>query len=228
MTNVHYITLNLLLGDLMGVAERKEREKEQRRQEIISAAEKVFFKQGVDNATMDDVAEQAELSKATLYLYFTSKEEIYSAIFSKSQEALFITIEKATAKLTDTREKIAAFISAFISFQKKNPDYFEAFFYFLTKDIDIDKNNCYVKNRRKSGQEFLNNWVNLLQKGKNEGLIRENLNEIPVALLLWMQLIGFLKIYPKLKKHINKEFNVTEESILADYFELIFHGMIRK
>jgi len=212
----------------MGVAERKEREKEQRRQEIIAAAEKVFFKKGVDNATMDDVAEQAELSKATLYLYFVSKEEIYSAIFSKSQEALFKMIEKSTAKVTDTREKIAAFLSAFISFQKKNPEYFEAFFYFLTKDIEIDDENCYTRDRKRTGQEFLSNWVNLIQKGKDEGLIRENLNEIPIALILWMQLIGFLKIYPKLKKHMKKDFNVTEESILADYFELIFNGMIKK
>ena len=212
----------------MGVAERKEREKEQRRQEIISAAEKVFFKKGVDHSTMDDVAEQAELSKATLYLYFSSKEEIYSAIFTKSQESLFKMIERETAKLTDTHDKIAAFLSAFISFQKKNPDYFEAFFYFLTRDIEIDEENCYVKQRKGSGQALLNNWLNLVQKGKDEGLIRENLNEIPVALILWMQLIGFLKIYPKLKKTMNKEFKVTEESILADYYELVFNGMIKK
>jgi len=212
----------------MGVAERKEREKEQRRQEIISAAEKVFFKKGVDNATMDDVAEQAELSKATLYLYFSSKDEIYSAIFSKSQEALFKMIEKATAGVTDTREKIAAFLSSFISFQKKNPDYFEAFFYFLTRDIEVNEVNCYVKQRRESGQEFLNNWVNLVQKGKEEGVIRENLNEIPVALILWMQLVGFLKIYPKLKKHMQEDFDVTEDGILKDYFELVFNGMIKK
>jgi AcrR family transcriptional regulator len=212
----------------MGVAERKEREKEYRRQEIISAAEKVFFKKGIDNATMDDVAEQAELSKATLYLYFSSKDEIYSAIFTKSQEALFKMIDKATAKVSNTREKIAVFLSTFISFQKKNPDYFEAFFYFLTKDVKIDEQNCYAKQRKKSGQEFLNNWVNVVQKGKDEGLIRENLNEIPVALILWIQLIGFLKIYPKLKKPMNKEFNVTEEGILSEYFELIFNGMIKK
>jgi len=212
----------------MGVAERKEREKEQRRQEIISAAEKVFFKKGIDNATMDDVAEQAELSKATLYLYFSSKEEIYSAIFSKSQEALFRSIKRATDKLTDTREKIAAFISAFISFQKKNPDYFEAFFYFLTRDIEHQDENCYVDQRKNSGKEFLSDWVKLVQKGKKEKLIREDLNEIPVAIILWMQLIGFLKIYPKLKKSLQKEFNVTEEQILSDYFELIFNGMIRK
>jgi AcrR family transcriptional regulator len=212
----------------MGVAERKEREKEQRRQEIILAAEKVFFKKGVDNATMEDVAEQAELSKATLYLYFSSKDEIYSAIFSKSQEKLFKTIKDATEKLTNTQEKIAAFITTYISFQKKNPDYFEAFFYFLTRDKEIDEKNCYVEQRKNSGKEFLSNWVNLVQKGKKEKLIRADLNEIPVAVILWMQLIGFLKIYPKLKKSLQKEFNVTEDQILSEYFELIFNGMIRK
>jgi AcrR family transcriptional regulator len=212
----------------MGVAERKEREKEQRRQEIITAAEKVFFKKGIDNSTMDDVAEQAELSKATLYLYFSSKDEIYSAIFSKSQKKLFKMIKNATDNLTDTREKITEFISAFISFQKKNPDYFEAFFYFLTRDIKFSEKDCYVEERKSSGKEFLSDWVDLVQKGKKEKLIREDLNAIPVAIILWMQLIGFLKIYPKLQKNFQKEFNVSEDQIFNEYFELIFNGMIRK
>jgi TetR/AcrR family transcriptional regulator len=50
----------------MGITERKEREKEQRRNAIIDAAEKIFFTKGMDNSTMDDVAEEAELSKGTL------------------------------------------------------------------------------------------------------------------------------------------------------------------
>ena len=212
----------------MGVAERKEREKEQRRQEIINAAEKVFFKKGVDNATMDDVAEQAELSKATLYLYFSSKDEIYSAIFSKSQEKLFKSIKNSTDQLTNTREKITAIISNFISFQKKNPDYFEAFFYFLNRDTINSDKDCYAEERRNSGQEFLGDWVKLVQKGKKEKLIRDDLNEIPVALILYMQLIGFLKIYPRLKNPLQQEFNVTEDQILEEYLELIFHGMIQK
>jgi AcrR family transcriptional regulator len=212
----------------MGVAERKEREKEQRRQEIISAAEKVFFKRGIDNSTMDDVAEKAELSKATLYLYFSSKDEIYSAILTKNQEKLFRSIRNATEQLTDTREKITALISNFISFQKKNPDYFEAFFYFLNKDVMNGEKDCYLEERKISGQAFLSDWAKLVQKGKKEELIREDLNEIPVALILYMQLIGFLKIYPKLKKPLQKEFDVTEEQILKEYIDLIFHGMIQK
>ena len=60
----------------MGIAERKEREKEHRRNTILDAAEEVFFSKGINLATMDEVAERAELSKGTLYLYFKNKEEL--------------------------------------------------------------------------------------------------------------------------------------------------------
>ena len=56
----------------MGIAERKEREKLQRRNDIIDAAERLFFQHGFETPTMDDVAREAELSKGTLYLYFKS------------------------------------------------------------------------------------------------------------------------------------------------------------
>ena len=57
----------------MGIHERKEREKEHRRDEILNAAQKVFFEKGLQSATMDEIAEAAELSKGTLYLYYGSK-----------------------------------------------------------------------------------------------------------------------------------------------------------
>jgi TetR/AcrR family transcriptional regulator len=46
----------------MGIAERKEREKQQRKAEIIQAAELVFFSKGFEHSTIDDIAEKAELS----------------------------------------------------------------------------------------------------------------------------------------------------------------------
>ena len=68
----------------MGIAERKEREKQQRREEIVQAAEEVFFSKGFEKSTMDDVAEKAELSKGTLYLYFKSKEELLIGIIEQT------------------------------------------------------------------------------------------------------------------------------------------------
>ena len=80
----------------MGVAERKEREKLQKRQNIIDAAEIVFFSKGYDMTKMEDVAKEAEFSKGTLYLYFKSKEELYLEIVSRAERILYDLFEKAT------------------------------------------------------------------------------------------------------------------------------------
>ena len=60
----------------MGIQERKEREKERRRQQIMVAAKRVFSEKGFNKATMEDIAHEAELSPGTLYLYFKNKEEL--------------------------------------------------------------------------------------------------------------------------------------------------------
>jgi len=54
----------------MGISERRMREKEQRKKEILDKAERLFFSRGYDDVSMDEIANEVELNKATLYLYF--------------------------------------------------------------------------------------------------------------------------------------------------------------
>jgi AcrR family transcriptional regulator len=56
---------------------------EERRQQILDAATKVFSRKGFDDARMDDIAEQAGLSKGTLYWYFKSKADLVYAIIDR-------------------------------------------------------------------------------------------------------------------------------------------------
>jgi AcrR family transcriptional regulator len=60
----------------MGIQERREREKLGRRNAIIEAARKLFLEKGIEHATMKEIAREAGLSKAALYLYFQNKEEL--------------------------------------------------------------------------------------------------------------------------------------------------------
>jgi len=60
----------------MGITERREREKNERRQAILNCAMELVLTQGVEHVSMEDIAGKAELSKATVYLYFSSKEEL--------------------------------------------------------------------------------------------------------------------------------------------------------
>ena len=55
------------------IQQRKAREKDQRRHEIIMTAKDLFISKGYDNTTMADIALKASLSKGTLYNYFQNK-----------------------------------------------------------------------------------------------------------------------------------------------------------
>ena len=76
----------------MGIPERKARERQRRRQQIITATRRVFTKQGVKNATMHEIASEAELSPGTVYLYFKSKEALNAALAVQTVNCLKVRL----------------------------------------------------------------------------------------------------------------------------------------
>lgn len=79
-----------------GVELRRARERQARREQILSAATRCFLRRGLQATTVDEIAQAAELGKGTLYHYFHSKEEIYVSImeryldhFYQEREAVF-------------------------------------------------------------------------------------------------------------------------------------------
>jgi AcrR family transcriptional regulator len=77
---------------------------EERKDQIMNAAEEVFTKKGFDEARMDDIAEKTGLSKGTLYLYFKSKEDLVIAILDRIFMGAFkqlITREVVEASATE-------------------------------------------------------------------------------------------------------------------------------
>lgn len=77
----------------MGIQERKERERERRRQQIIVAAKRVFSAKGFSKATMEDIAKEAELSPGTLYLYFKNKDELHASLSIRILQYLNLRLE---------------------------------------------------------------------------------------------------------------------------------------
>jgi len=77
----------------MGIEERKQREREERRKQIVDAAEKIFSTKGFGGATIENIADEAELSPATLYLYFKNKDELYASLNLRMLEVLVEKVE---------------------------------------------------------------------------------------------------------------------------------------
>ena len=82
----------------MGIQERKRREREQRRRQIMQAAQKVFSHKGFTKTTMEDIAREAELSPGTLYLYFKNKDELYASLSLEVLERLYEKLKRAYVK----------------------------------------------------------------------------------------------------------------------------------
>ncbi len=69
---------------IMGIEERKTREKEKRRYLILRKAKRLILERGIGSFSMQDIALACELSKATLYLYFENKEAILIEILEEA------------------------------------------------------------------------------------------------------------------------------------------------
>jgi len=82
----------------MGIQERKRREREQRRRQIMLAAQHVFSIKGFTKTTMEDIAREAELSPGTLYLYFRNKDELYASLSVEVLERLYEKLKRVYIK----------------------------------------------------------------------------------------------------------------------------------
>jgi AcrR family transcriptional regulator len=67
----------------VSVRERKERERIARRETILAAAAQVFAAQGVERATVEMVARQAEVAVGTIYLYFFSRDDLFLSLMAE-------------------------------------------------------------------------------------------------------------------------------------------------
>ena len=105
---------------------RREREKEERRQSILRAAREVFFENGFHRATVDDVAERAEVSKGTVYLYFESKETILAHLLLEGLDELIGELELAYAaeQPLPADERLRRLGQAYVRFFEREPQYF--------------------------------------------------------------------------------------------------------
>jgi AcrR family transcriptional regulator len=89
---------------------RKEREQQFRLNLILDAAEEVFGETSFAGATVEEIAQRAEISVGTLYNLFRSKEDVYRALISRAQDTFFDHMEERVAAARGPLEKVHAVV----------------------------------------------------------------------------------------------------------------------
>jgi TetR/AcrR family transcriptional regulator len=96
----------------------KDRSTEER---ILEAAKKVFIKQGMAGARMQDIADEAGINKALLHYYFRSKEKLFETIFAEVAHRFLPQVSSIFNSDMSIYEKIKAFCQEYMEYILKNP-----------------------------------------------------------------------------------------------------------
>ncbi|MBL4937545.1 TetR/AcrR family transcriptional regulator [Clostridium sp. YIM B02515] len=213
----------------MGSNERKEKEKEIRKNDIISAAERIFFTKGYNYATMDDVAREAEYSKRTVYVYFDSKEQIYFEIMIRGYR-LLMEMLKANMKKDKAHtaiEELSQMASTLYQFSNDYSEYFRAIMEYENSELDFQKSipdhskeECYAL-----GEKILGYLMDALKKGIAEGSVRSDLNIKNTALTLWACIIGVFNTTKKKKYYIENYHGIKPEDLVSEAFNLMIRSI---
>ena len=102
--------------------QRLEQERKYRRNTIIKIAEVLFTNQGYADTMVDQIATKAGYSKATIYNYFESKDDLFIAVASKAFNKLFQTFED-TFSQPGVIFELKTLGEAYITFLEKYPEY---------------------------------------------------------------------------------------------------------
>jgi AcrR family transcriptional regulator len=118
----------MLSGIEMGTKERRERQKEALRQEILDAARDLFVREGYENVSMRRIAEKIEYSPTTIYLYFKDKAELLNSICEETFAKLVERMQTLTKQADDPIEALRLGCRAYVDFGLKYPNHYRVTF----------------------------------------------------------------------------------------------------
>ncbi|PWV56040.1 TetR/AcrR family transcriptional regulator [Chitinophaga sp. S165] len=111
----------------MGITDRKEREKQEMRKLIISAAMEMFITEGFDKTSIRNIADKIEYSPATIYLYYKDKDELLYEV----QGQAFMEIYNAFVRdvtATDPMDRLQQLLHSYVNFGFEHPDLYDLMF----------------------------------------------------------------------------------------------------
>jgi len=207
----------------MGIQERKEREKERRRQQIMVAAKRVFSDRGFNKATMEDIAQEAELSPGTLYLYFKNKEELYASLSLRILQYLLIRVENVNdEKGAGPVEKLNSMMEAMYDVYEFDPLIIINMFHLQSSETLKNLSPELMAEIKELSRKSLSAIAKIFKDGVNEGLF---IDKHPVALAdtFWALFSGVV-LWLTSKKLIDEQKDYLKQT-LDIAFEIFRRGI---
>ena len=202
----------------MGIADRRQREKEQRKNQIVDAAERLFFSRSYEDVSMDEIAREVELNKATIYLYFKNKETLFATIVLRGIGILKEKYTECMEKQVPGIVKVALMGQAYYQFSQEYPDYLRMIHFYGSERFSKE-NPCTAEIGKGYGTCRLI-LRDAIKEGIDDGTIRDNLDPFLTSMYLMISFMGILSMENKWKLVIEAE-GFSYKQFASEFFRFI-------
>ncbi len=210
----------------MGIHERKKREKEKRRQVIMSAARKILSKKGFEKSTMEDIANKAELSPRTLYLYFKSKNDLFASLTINILQYLNKKLENIMSNSLDTEQKITLLKSVMYDVYALDPVVIIHMFNFQSGHTLSNFSPDIISEILTLSTRSQKIMAAIFQEGIDNGLMADKKPEA-LAELVWILFSGVV-LREESKRIINGKKEISLKPSLENAFDIFFAGIKKR
>jgi len=175
--------------------ERRKKDKENRKNTILKAARKLFFERGFKSVTVDLIAAKAEVSKGSIYLYFDSKEEIYTQILISANIERHKEIEYFTKAEGSASELLHAFAEDYVNFFLENNELFRILMTFMLHADNMNLTEEQNTQLIHTTNENIRAFSEILKKGVESGEFIAETDILQLQYAIWGLLNGIISLY---------------------------------
>lgn len=205
----------------MTKSNRKKKDIEIRRNEILDAVERIYEMGNFESVTMDDIAKEAEFTKQTLYAYFKGKDEIMASIYVRAANRINGMIK---SKLDEQEsmtgyEKLDLMRIVFTEIAVKKPLYTKMISIYQLKDLNEFKELGIYEEIITKNANLTSYMSDCIAKGIVDGSVAKNTDVQSGVLFLKALILGAVSMVIYNEQYMRQELKLTPLESLSTIFE---------
>lgn len=204
---------------------RKKEPRSKHRETIAAAASQLFMEKGIDAVSMDEIAKTAGYSKATIYVYFQSKEKIVGLLVLDSMKKLDGYLSLALQREQSAKARYDAICDGLVRYQEEFPFYFNM----VLDKINIDfEDGSFLPEEKETYQigESINEKLReFLISGMESGDLRKDLEILPAIFHFWGMLSGLIRLAAVKEGYIECSMHLSKTAFLKQGFDMLYRSI---
>lgn len=185
-------------------------------EQIIKAAKKLISKYGYKKVSMDEIAEEAGVTKKTVYTYFQSKEELLNVLIRKELEKMRKDLEAIEKEKGDLLLSTHEGIYNLLKFRRKNN-----LFKILFEEAEIVKNAKLKESLKIIEEDIIAYIKNILVNANEQGKIEVKNIDVMAFLIYKMYIALIIEWNDSYKK-------IDEKEVADNILQVLESGILRK